>query len=136
MAAKAVAFKEASAPEFQKYARNVIDNARTLSKELMDRGFRVVSGGTDNHLFLLDVFGSKGVTGKEAEKALEKVGISVNKNMIPYDPRKPLDPSGIRIGTPAVTTRGMGASEMRDIARIIEEALVARDDESKLSKLS
>jgi glycine hydroxymethyltransferase len=136
VAAKAVAFKEASAPEFQKYARNVIDNARTLSKELMDRGFRVVSGGTDNHLFLLDVFGSKGVTGKEAEKALEKVGISVNKNMIPYDPRKPLDPSGIRIGTPAVTTRGMGASEMRDIARIIEEALVARDDESKLSKLS
>jgi glycine hydroxymethyltransferase len=102
----------------------------------MDRGFRVVSGGTDNHLFLLDVFGSKGVTGKEAEKTLEKVGISVNKNMIPYDPRKPLDPSGIRIGTPAVTTRGMGVSEMRDIARIIEEALVAREDESRLSKLS
>lgn len=131
-----MAFLEASTPEFRQYARNVVNNARALSTELMDRGFRVISGGTDNHLFLLDVFGSKGVTGKEAEKALEKVGISVNKNMIPYDPRKPLDPSGIRMGTPAVTTRGMGVDEMRIIARIVEEAVLMRDDESKLSKLS
>lgn len=136
IAAKAVAFAEASKPEFRKYASEVVENARILASELSTRGFRIVSGGTDNHLFLVDVFGSKGVTGKEAEKALEAVGISVNKNMIPYDPRKPLDPSGIRIGTPAVTTRGMGPEEMRHIARIVSDAVDAREDASKLSKLS
>lgn len=136
VAAKAVAFKEASTPEFKAYAAKVVDNARTLSEELIRHGFRVVSGGTDNHLLLLDVFGSKGATGKEAEKALEAVGISVNKNMIPYDPRKPLDPSGIRVGTPAVTTRAMGAEEMKTIARVMNDAIENRNDESKLSQLA
>lgn len=136
VAAKAVAFKEASTPEFKVYAAKVVENARVLATELSALGFRVVSGGTDNHLFLLDVFGSKGTTGKEAEKALESVGISVNKNMIPYDPRKPLDPSGIRVGTPAVTTRGMGADEMKVIARVISDAVDHREDASKLSELA
>jgi glycine hydroxymethyltransferase len=135
VAAKAVAFGEALRPEFGEYAKKVIDNAKTLSVELAGYGFRIVSGGTDNHLFLMDVFGSKGLSGKEAEKALEAVGVSVNKNMIPFDPRKPLDPSGIRIGTPAVTTRGMGAAEMKAIARIIRDALEAKDDAVKLSTL-
>ena len=136
VAAKAVAFKEASTPEFKTYAAKVVDNARILSDALIGYGFRVVSGGTDNHLLLLDVFGSKGATGKEAEKALEAVGISVNKNMIPYDPRKPLDPSGIRVGTPAVTTRGMGVEEMKVIARVMNDAVENRDDESKLAQLA
>lgn len=136
VAAKAVAFGEAAKPEFRQYAAKVVENARMLAKELQTHGFRVVSGGTDNHLFLLDVFGSKGVTGKEAEKALESVGISVNKNMIPYDPRKPLDPSGIRIGTPAITTRGMGTEEMKIVARVIRDAVEFRNDASKLSELA
>ncbi|MFB0964487.1 MAG: serine hydroxymethyltransferase [Patescibacteria group bacterium] len=136
VAAKAVAFQEASTPEFKAYAAKVVENARALSSELQGHGFRVVSGGTDNHLLLLDVFGSKGASGKEAEKALEAVGISVNKNMIPYDPRKPLDPSGIRVGTPAVTTRGMGIAEMAVIARVMNEAIENREDASKLSELS
>lgn len=136
VAAKAVAFKEASTPEFKAYAANVVKNARALSDALVEYGFRVVSGGTDNHLLLLDVFGSKGATGKEAEKALEAVGISVNKNMIPYDPRKPLDPSGIRVGTPAVTTRGMGVEEMKVVARVMNDAIENRNDESKLAGLA
>lgn len=136
VAAKAVAFLEASTPEFRTYAAKVVENARALAAELSNLGFRVVSGGTDNHLLLLDVFGSKGATGKEAEKALEAVGISVNKNMIPYDPRKPLDPSGIRVGTPAATTRGMGVAEMRIIAQVMDAAIDNRNDESKLSELA
>lgn len=136
VAAKAVAFKEASTPEFKAYAAKVVENARTLSDSLVGHGFRVVSGGTDNHLLLLDVFGSKGATGKEAEKALEAVGISVNKNMIPYDPRKPLDPSGIRVGTPAVTTRGMGKEEMKTVARVMNDAIENREDASKLAELA
>ena len=136
VAAKAVAFKEASTPEFKAYAANVVKNARALSDALVEYGFRVVSGGTDNHLLLLDVFGSKGATGKEAEKALEAVGISVNKNMIPYDPRKPLDPSGIRVGTPAVTSRGMGVEEMKVVARVMNDAIENRNDESKLAELA
>ncbi len=136
VAAKAVAFKEASTPEFKAYAANVVKNARALSDALVGHGFRVVSGGTDNHLLLLDVFGSKGATGKEAEKALEAVGISVNKNMIPYDPRKPLDPSGIRVGTPAITTRGMGVEEMKTVARVMNDAIENREDASKLAELA
>lgn len=136
VAAKAVAFKEASTPEFKAYASKVVENARALSDALVGHGFRVVSGGTDNHLLLLDVFGSKGATGKEAEKALEAVGISVNKNMIPYDPRKPLDPSGIRVGTPAITTRGMGIEEMRTVARVMNDAIENREDASKLAELA
>ncbi|MFZ3232959.1 MAG: serine hydroxymethyltransferase [Patescibacteria group bacterium] len=136
VAAKAVAFKEASTPEFKAYAAKVVENARALSDALVGHGFRVVSGGTDNHLLLLDVFGSKGATGKEAEKALESVGISVNKNMIPYDPRKPLDPSGIRVGTPAITTRGMGVEEMKTVARVMNDAIENREDASKLAELA
>lgn len=134
-AAKAVAFKEALEPEFQAYAKQVIDNARQLGKTLQEGGLRVISGGTDNHLLLLDVFGSFGLSGKEAEKALEQVGLSVNKNMIPYDTRKPLDPSGIRVGTPAITTRGMKQEEMKTVARIMLEALKNHTNEAKLTEL-
>lgn len=119
IAAKAVAFKEALEPAFQIYSRQVIDNAHILAWELISGWCRVISWGTDNHLVLLDVFSSFWLTWKEAEIALEKVGLSTNKNMIPYDPRKPLDPSGVRLGTPAVTTRGMWENEMREIAKII-----------------
>ncbi len=135
IAAKAVAFGEALRPEFRTYAENVVENARILADALAGYGYRIVSGGTDNHLFLVDAFGSKGITGKEAERALESVGISVNKNMIPFDPRKPLDPSGIRIGTPAVTTRGMGVSEMVEIARFVNDALDSRENPERLSAI-
>lgn len=135
IAAKAVAFAEALQPEFRQYAQQVVDNAKVLASELQNHGFRIVSGGTDNHLVLVDVFGSFWVTGKEAEHALEKVGLSTNKNMIPYDPRKPLDPSGIRVGTPAATTRGMKEAEMQIIARIFKEAIVNKDNEEILSSL-
>ncbi|MDD5212952.1 MAG: serine hydroxymethyltransferase [Candidatus Gracilibacteria bacterium] len=135
IAAKAVAFKEALQPEFKIYARQVVDNARVLASELMNHGFKISSNGTDNHLMLVDVFGSFGVTGKEAEKALEMVGLSTNKNMIPYDTRKALDPSGIRIGTPRATTRGMKEAEMKVIARIFSDAVRNKDDEVKLASL-
>lgn len=135
IAAKAVAFKEALLPSFEIYAKQVIKNAQALAKHLSDQGLRVISGWTDNHLMLLDVFWSLGITGKEAEKALEEVGISTNKNMIPFDPRKPLDPSGIRIGTPAITTRGMGTNEMMLLGNIIIETLKNRDNKDKLSEL-
>jgi glycine hydroxymethyltransferase len=115
IAGKAVAFGEALQPSYKEYAAQVIANARVLAAELQRLGFRIVSGGTDNHLLLVDVAG-RGVTGKVAEQALDTAGITVNKNMIPFDPRPPLDPSGIRIGTPALTTRGMGPAEMRTIA--------------------
>ncbi len=123
IAAKAVAFGEALKPEFHQYCVQVIKNAQTLAKSLQEKWFTIVSGGTDNHIVLVDVFGSIGVTGKEAEKALEEVGLSVNKNMVPYDVRKPLDPSGIRVGTPAATTRGMKELEMQQIAEIFSQAL-------------
>lgn len=134
-AAKAVAFGEALKPEFQEYAKQVIKNAQALSKSMQDRGYRVVSGGTDNHLFLVDMFGSKGITGKEAEKALEHVGISINKNMVPYDPRKPLDPSGIRLGTPALTTRKMVEMDMEIVADLMDRTLMVKDDEEKLNQM-
>ncbi len=122
IAAKAVAFGEALRPEFRSYAAQVIANAKTLAHELQGKGFRLVSGGTDNHLLLVDVM-SRGVSGKVAEQSLDAAGITVNKNMIPYDQRKPLDPSGIRIGTPALTTRGMREPEMRAIAGWINDVL-------------
>src|ERR1700730_6859456 len=122
IAAKAVGFSEALKPEFRVYAAQIIANAKTLAHELERLGFRLVSGGTDNHLLLVDV-AVRGVTGKVAEQALDAAGITVNKNMIPYDTRQPLDPSGIRIGTPALTTRGMGESEMRTIAGWIGDVL-------------
>jgi glycine hydroxymethyltransferase len=127
VAAKAVAFGEALQPAFKVYAAQVIANARALAEELTAAGFALVSGGTDNHLMLVDVT-TKGATGKQAEHALDAAGITVNKNMIPFDPRKPLDPSGIRLGTPALTTRGMKEPEMRQIARLITAVLAHPDD--------
>jgi len=134
IAAKAVCFYEAMQPEFKEYAKQIIKNAKALADALMDYGFRLVTGGTDNHLILVDLK-NKDVTGKEAEDALDKAGITVNKNMIPYDPRKPWDPSGIRLGTPAVTTRGMKESEMKEIARWINDAIENRNDEDRLKKI-
>ena len=134
-AAKAVAYGEALKPEFQEYSKQVIKNAKALAKVLQDKGYRIISGGTDNHLMLVDLFGSKQITGKEAEKCLEHVGISINKNMIPFDPRKPLDPSGIRLGTPALTTRGCNEKDMQTVADLMDEALNNRTDESKLSEI-
>ena len=123
IAAKAVSFAEALAPDFKVYASQTIANARTLAHELQRAGFRIVSGGTDNHLLLVDVMSRGGVPGKLAEQALDKAGITVNKNMIPFDTRAPLDPSGIRVGTPALTTRGMRETEMRTIAGWIGDVL-------------
>jgi len=134
-AAKAVAFGEALRPDFETYAAQTIKNAQKLATEMQSRGYRVISGGTDNHLMLIDVFGSKGVTGKEAEKVLEQVGISINKNMIPYDSRKPLDPSGIRLGTPAMTTRGLQEADMGTVAELMDQAIAARTDQAKLEKI-
>lgn len=135
IAAKAVAFWEALKPEFKDYAKQVVKNAKVLAFELVNSWFKVVSGWTDNHLILIDVFSSFWVTWKEAEKALELVGLSTNKNMVPYDTRKALDPSWIRIWTPAATTRGMKEEEMKIIARIFTEAIKNKDDENKLNEL-
>jgi len=134
IAGKAICFGEALKPEFRVYAQRIIDNAKALAEQLMADGLRLVSGGTDNHLILADVT-ALGVGGKEAEAALDKAGITINKNMIPYDPRKPMDPSGIRIGTPALTTRGMGPSEMRKVANWIIQALKGASDEAALTKI-
>jgi glycine hydroxymethyltransferase len=129
IAAKAVSFKEALQPEFKTYQQQIVKNAKALAQAIADAGFRIVSGGTDNHVFLVDVF-SKGITGKDAEKALESAHITVNKNTIPFDVNPPLKASGVRIGTPAVTTRGMGVEEMPLIAKMIAEVLQAPEDES------
>src|SRR5205085_1772041 len=127
IAAKAVAFREALEPSFRDYAARIIANAKVLAEGLMRAGFRLVSGGTDNHLLLVDV-AVKGFGGKVAEKALDAAGITVNKNMLPFDPRPPMDPSGIRVGTPALTTRGMREPEMRQIAGWMTEVLAAPED--------
>ena len=127
IAAKAVAFAEAGTPEFAEYQRQVVANAKALAARLSARGFRIVSGGTDNHLMLIDV-GASGLSGKEAEKMLEAAGLTVNKNTIPFDARPPLVASGIRIGTPAVTTRGMGTAEMEAIGDAIARVLESRGD--------
>ena len=122
IAAKAVCFKEAATAEFRTYQQAVLNNARTLAESLAAEGFRVVSGGTDSHMFLIDVF-AKGVKGKEAERALDQAHITVNKNAIPFDTNPPLNPSGIRLGSPAVTTRGFGQAEMREVGALIAEVL-------------
>ena len=128
IAAKAVCFGEALKPEFADYQRRIVENARTLADELQRRGLRIVSGGTDNHLMLVDV-GERGTTGRDAQVALDAVGITVNKNTIPYDQRPPAVASGLRIGTPAVTTRGMGPDEMRGIGGFISRILENLGDE-------
>jgi len=122
IAAKAVCFKQAMTPEFMKYQEQIVKNAKTLANKLLGLGYNLVSGGTDNHLMLVDLR-NKGITGKQAEKALEEAGITVNKNMVPFDPQKPWVASGIRIGTPAVTTRGMKEKDMGVIAELINRVL-------------
>src|SRR2546430_64171 len=134
IAAKAVCFREAMQPEFKTYARQVVANAKVLAQSLADEGFRIISGGTDTHLMLIDVF-SKGMFGSEAEKALGEAGITVNKNAIPFDTNPPLKPSGVRIGTPALTTRGMKETEMRQVGRWIADVLLHRTDAGVLSKV-
>jgi len=134
VAAKAVAFAEALRPEFRTYSAQIIANAQALSAALQEAGYRLVSGGTDNHLMLIDVF-EKGILGSEAELALGKAGITVNKNSIPWDVNPPLKPSGIRVGTPAMTTRGMKEPEMRQIAAWIVRALEMRNDDASLQRI-
>lgn len=134
IAAKAVAFKEALTPDFAKYQSNVVKNARTMAERLKEKGLTVVSGGTDNHMILIDLR-NLDVTGKEAEEVLGRAGITVNKNAIPFDPQSPLITSGIRIGTPAVTTRGMGEQEMVAIAELIVDALKNRSSEKTLNQI-
>jgi len=134
MAAKAVCFLEAAQPDFRDYARQIVANAKVMAETLAADGFRIISGGTDTHLMLVDVF-SKGMLGSEAEKALGEAGITVNKNAIPFDTNPPMKPSGIRIGSPAVTTRGMKEPEMRQIAHWIAEALDHRTDAAVLAKI-
>jgi glycine hydroxymethyltransferase len=134
VAAKAVAFAEALRPEFKTYAAQIVANAKVLAAALQEAGFRIVSGGTDNHLMLVDTF-QKGILGSEAELALGKAGITVNKNSIPYDTNPPLKPSGIRVGTPALTTRGMKEPEMRLIGAWISKALDLRNDDAALERI-
>jgi glycine hydroxymethyltransferase len=134
IAAKAVCFQEAMQPGFRDYARQIVANAKVMAETLAGDGFRIISGGTDTHLMLVDVF-SKGMLGSEAEKALGEAGITVNKNAIPFDTNPPMKPSGIRIGSPAVTTRGMKEAEMRQIAHWIAEALHHRADAAVRAKI-
>ncbi len=135
VAAKAVAFGEALRPAFKSYAKQVIKNAKVLEIELTKRDFKIMFGGTDYHMILVDVMGSKGITGKQAEHALDESGITVNKNMIPDDPRSPMDPSGIRIGVQAITSRGMKEKEIKMIAGWIEEIIIAHDDKKILAQI-
>jgi glycine hydroxymethyltransferase len=132
IAAKAVAFKEALEPGFRSYCQNVVANAGALARSLQEHGIRIVSGGTDTHLFLVSLVGRE-LTGKRAEAALDRAGISVNRNMVPFDPRKPMVTSGIRIGTPAVTTREMGEAEMLQIAGYIARVLENPEEEETLA---
>ena len=132
IAAKAVAFGEALKPEFLEYSRQIVDNAKSMAEEFLSRGYHLVSGGTDTHLVLIDLT-EKGITGKKAENALEKVGITVNKNMVPFDQKSPFVTSGIRIGTPAVTTRGMKEDEMKTIVALIDKVISSPDSEDLLS---
>lgn len=133
IAAKAVSFREALQPDFRDYAQRVIENAQALGEALVERGFNLVSGGTDNHLLLVDLR-SKGITGKDAEKSLDDAGITVNKNTVPGETASPFVTSGIRIGTPALTTRGLGVAEMREIARLIDEVVQAPNDTAVLER--
>ena len=135
IAAKAVALKEALAQDFREYQLKVIKNAKRLAEELVRKGFKIISGGTDNHLMLVNLT-VKGITGKEAEEALDKAGITVNKNVIPYEERPASITSGIRLGTPCVTTRGMGEEEMAEIADIITSVIENNKDADAIASLS
>ncbi len=134
-AAIAVALKEAATPAFKDYARQVVANAQALAEALLERSYTLVSGGTDNHLVLVDLT-NKQVTGKQAAKALDRAGIVCNYNTVPYDPRKPFNPSGIRLGSPAVTSRGMGTAEMKRIGAWIDDVISHADDEARLAKVA
>src|SRR5207248_2271225 len=134
IAAKAVAFREALSPEFKEYQTQIVRNAKALAQAVADTGFRIVSGGTDNHLFMTDVF-SKGITGKDAQNMLEAANITTNKNTIPFDTQKPMVASGLRIGTPAVTTRGLREPEMKTIAQLIARVLDARGDGAVIAEV-
>jgi glycine hydroxymethyltransferase len=133
-AAKAVAFHEAAQPEFKEYAAQIVKNARALAEELLAHDFKLISGGTDNHLILVDLI-NKEITGKEAEEALDRANITCNKNMIPFDPRTPFNPSGIRLGTPALTTRGMKEEQMKQVGRFIAEVIDNVNDESVYARV-
>ncbi|MEK7562263.1 MAG: serine hydroxymethyltransferase [Patescibacteria group bacterium] len=135
IAAKAVAFGEALKPSFKIYAKQILKNAKVLEQELKKYGYKLCFGGTDNHMVLVDVFGSKAATGEEAVVALDKIGISINKNMIPNDLRKPMDPSGVRIGVPAITTRGMKEKEIKIITGWINQAITNHADDKFLANL-
>lgn len=135
IAAKAVAFKEALTDEFKQYQQQVVKNAKAFADAMTDLGYRIVAGGTDTHLFMVDLR-SKNITGKEASAVLDKVRITVNKNLIPFDPQKSMVTSGIRIGTPTITSRGMGEEEMKMIAELIDKAIVQRDDAAELSDVN
>ncbi|MGH7241491.1 MAG: serine hydroxymethyltransferase, partial [Candidatus Saccharimonadales bacterium] len=135
IAAKAVAFGEALQPEFKTYAEQIVKNAAVLADELQKRGFKLLTGGTSNHLILADVYGSFGIDGKEAEEALDKIGLTLNKNAIADDPLPPFKPSGIRLGTPAITTRGLKEADMAKVAEWMKQAIDNREDEGKLSML-
>ena len=142
IAAKAVAFREALQPEFKAYAAQTVLNAKALGEAMQAEGFRIISGGTDTHLILVDVFGTPGgsqartsMLGSEAEHALHAAGITTNKNAIPFDTNPPMKPSGIRLGTPALTTRGMKEAEMKQVAKWICEALTHRSDEARLASI-
>lgn len=128
IAAKAVAFREAEAPEFREYQKQTVKNARALAEELKEKGFRLVAGGTDTHLMLVDLT-AQGITGREAEVALDRAGITVNKNSIPFDRQPPAITSGIRLGTPALTTRGMKEGEMKTLAGMVKEVLKKNHDD-------
>ena len=133
--AKAECFYEALQPEFKEYQKRVLKNIKVLAKKLEEEGFRIVSGGTDNHLILVDVKSSLGITGKEAEKILDSINITCNKNTIPNDTESPFKTSGIRLGSPAMTTRGFNELEFEKVGRIIAEALKNRNDNNKLKEL-
>ena len=134
IAAKAIAFNEALQPDFKVYAQQVIDNAKAMSQALLSKDYNLISGGTDTHVVLIDLT-NKGVSGKVAEKTLEKAGITVNKNMVPFDKRSPFITSGIRIGSPAITTRGMGEDEMAQIINYIDKIISNIEDESIIEKV-
>jgi glycine hydroxymethyltransferase len=129
-----VALKEAATDEFRTYAHQIVKNAKALATALQERGFRLISGGTDNHLILIDVT-PRGITGKPAARALHEAGIECNYNTIPFDPRKPFDPSGLRIGTPSIASRGMKEKDMVPIAEWIDRVLKVADDQTKLHKI-
>lgn len=135
IAAKAVAFGEALQPEFKNYAEQIVKNAKKLAEELQKRGFKLVTGGTSNHLILADIYNSFGIDGKEAEIAMDKIGLTLNANAIPNDSLTRFRPSGIRLGTPAITTRGAKEADMEKIAEWMKQAINHRDSEEKLVKL-